>query len=117
MYRKSIKATSSSGVMSTRSFQSGLPAVFANRSQTALTTAAVARWMTPFSGPIQRSWLSPTSSRQKVPMSANRSSVERPTTSGRSASTAATTTSVPRPIVNVSPCPSSPSPASVRTTT
>ena len=37
--------------MSTSSFQSGLPAVLANRSQTALTTAAVARWMTPFSGP------------------------------------------------------------------
>ena len=32
-----------------------------------MTTAAVARWMTPFSGPIQRSWLSPTSSRQKAP--------------------------------------------------
>ena len=29
----------------------GLPARFATRSQTALTTAAVARWMTPFSGP------------------------------------------------------------------
>ena len=71
-----------------------------------MTTAAVARWMTPFSGPIQRSWLSPTSDRQNAPMSAKSSSLERPTTSGRSASTAATTTSVPRPIVNVSPWPS-----------
>ena len=45
------------GVMSASSFQSGLPSDFAYRSQTALTTAAVARWITPFSGPIQRSWL------------------------------------------------------------
>ena len=88
------------------------PRVFAKRSQTALTTAAVARWITPFSGPIQRSWLSPTSVRQNAPMSAKSSSVRRPTTSGRSASTAATTTSVPRPIVNVRPWPSRPSPAS-----
>ena len=60
MYRKSISATCSARVMSQISCQSGLPARFANRSQRALTTAAVARWMTPFSGPIQRSWLSPT---------------------------------------------------------
>ena len=78
MYRKSTSATISSGVMSTTSFQSGLPAVFANRSQTAFTTAAVARCITPFSGPIQRSWLSPTSCRQNAPMSANSSSVDRP---------------------------------------
>ena len=97
------------------SFHSGLPARFATRSQTALTTAAVARWMTPFSGPIQRSWLSPTSVAPEARRGrANSSSVERPTTSGRSASTAATTTSLPRPIVNVRPWPSSPSPASVR---
>ena len=70
MYRKSTRATISAGVMSTRSFHSGLPAVLANRSQTAFTTAAVARWMTPFSGPIQRSWLSPTSARQNSPISA-----------------------------------------------
>ena len=43
--------TSSSGDISTRSFHSGLPARFASRSQIALMTAAVARWMTPFSGP------------------------------------------------------------------
>ena len=103
--------------MSQSSFQSGLPSRFAKRSQTAFTTAAVARWITPFSGPIQRSWLSPTSVRQNWPMSANSSSVRRPTTSGRNASTAATTTSVPRPIVNVSPWPSGPAGSSVRTTT
>ena len=45
--------------MSASSFHTGLPSALAQRSQTALTTAAVARWMTPFSGPIQRSWLSP----------------------------------------------------------
>ena len=70
--------------------------------------------MAPFSGPIQRSWLSPTIARQNAPRSRSVASTSRPTTSGRSASTAATTTSVPRPIVNVSPWPSSPSPASVR---
>ena len=32
------------------------PARRAQRSQSALTRAAVARWMTPFSGPTQRSW-------------------------------------------------------------
>ena len=89
--------------MSPSSRQSGLPARLANRSQTALTMAAVARWMTPFSGPIQRSWLSPTRLRQNPPMSANRSSVDRPTTRGWRARTPATTTSVPRPIVNVKP--------------
>ena len=74
--------------MSTSSFQSGLPARFAKRSQTALTTAAVARWMTPFSGPIQRSWLSPTRSppeRAQVGVESPRPIG--PTTSGASAST------------------------------
>ncbi len=99
--------------MSTSSFQTGLPSAFAQRSQTALTIAAVARWIAPFSGPIQRNWLSPTMCRQKAPMSAvNRSSV-RPRTSGASARIAATQTSLPRPIVKVSPCPSSPAGLSV----
>ncbi len=89
--------------MSTSSFQSGLPARFATRSQAALTTAAVARWMTPFSGPIQRNWLSPTRSRQKPPRSASVASTDRPTTRGAIARTPATTTSVPRPVVNVKP--------------
>ena len=40
-------------------FQSGLSARLAATSHRALTTAAVARWMTPFSGPSHRSWLSP----------------------------------------------------------
>ncbi len=52
--------------MSATRCHSGLPSTLAHRSQTALTSAAVARWMTPFSGPSQRScpWL--TSSRQNA---------------------------------------------------
>ena len=88
--------------MSTSSFQSGLPARFAKRSQTAFTTAAVARWITPFSGPIQRSWLSPTRSRQNASHVAEGLDVA-PDDEGPRASTPATTTSVPRPIVNVKP--------------
>ena len=102
-----MQATSSAELMSTSSFHSGLPVDFAYRSQTALTIAAVARWITPFSGPIQRSCESPVSRRQKAPMSANSSSASSPATSGASASIAATQTSLPRPIVNVKPCPSS----------
>ncbi len=83
----------------------------------ALTTAAVPRWMAPFSGPIQRSWLSRVTVFQKAPMSAQACSTGQPSTSGRSASIAAQTTSLPRPMVNVNPCPSSPSSASVRSTT
>ena len=64
-----MHATTCSGVMSTRSFQTGLPSILAQRSQTAFTTAAVARWMAPFSGPIQRSWLSPVTVRQNPRMS------------------------------------------------
>ena len=48
-------ATNCSGVRSATSFQTGLPSRFAQRSQTAFTIAAVARWITPFSGPSQRS--------------------------------------------------------------
>ena len=73
MYRKSMHATTCSGVISASSFQRGLPSTLANRSQTAFTIAAVARWMTPFSGPSQRSWESVTSRRQKPPRSATRS--------------------------------------------
>lgn len=50
----------SSGVKSTMSFHKGFPRLLANMSQTALLMAAVARWMTPFSGPSQRCWGSPT---------------------------------------------------------
>ena len=103
--------------MSASSFQSGLPSRFAHRSQTALTTAAVARWMTPFSGPSQRSCVSETRLRQKPRMSAQIASSVRPTTSGSSARAAATQTSVPRPLVNVRPWPSRPSSALVRSTT
>ena len=95
--------TSASGDMSTSSFQSGLPSTLAYRSHTALTMAAVARWMTPFSGPTQRSWPSPTSSYQNAAKSSTIEASVRPTTSGPSASTAATHSSLPRPVVNVMP--------------
>ena len=68
-----------------------------------LATAAVARWIAPFSGPIQRSWLSPVRRRQKPPISAVIDSSVRPTTNGARARAAATHTSLPRPIVNVRP--------------
>ena len=51
--------------------------ILAQRSQTALTTAPVARCIAPLSGPIQRSWLSPVMWRQNAPMlSATSSHVE-----------------------------------------
>jgi aryl-alcohol dehydrogenase-like predicted oxidoreductase len=68
-----------------------------------LTIAAVARWITPFSGPSQRSCESVTRRRHSPPRSAARSSTLAPTTCGESASIAATQISVPRPIVKVSP--------------
>ena len=111
-----MQRTTSAGLMSARSFHTGLRSAFAQRSQTAFTTAAVARWIAPFSGPIQRSWLSPVICRQKAPMSPASCSSVWPTMSGRSAFAAATTTSFPRPIVNVSPCPARPSLRSVRST-
>lgn len=102
-----MQRTSSAGVMSATSCQTGLPSALAHRSQAALTTAPVARWIAPLSGPIQRSWLSPVTWRQNRPMSDAIQSRSRPTTSGRSASIAATQISLPRPMVKVSPCPSS----------
>ena len=84
---------------------SGLPSAFAHRSHTALTSAAVARWIAPFSGPIQRSCESPVKVRQNAPGSAATSSRRGPTTRPASARIAATTISVPRPIVNVMPWP------------
>src|SRR5436309_1206545 len=101
MYLKSTHRTSSIGLRSTSSFHTGLPSAFAQRSHTAFTTAAVARCIAPLSGPIQRSWLSPVMRRQKAPMSAAIASSVSPTMSGSSACAAATTTSFPRPIVNV----------------
>ena len=50
--------TSCSAGMSVSSFHSGLFSAFAHKSQIAFTTAAVDRCTTPFSGPIQRYWLS-----------------------------------------------------------
>ena len=97
--------------------RAGHPRLFAQRSQTALTTAPTARCMTPFSGPSQRSWPSDTSERQKPRMSPVIPSSVRPTTSGSSARMAATQTSVPRPFVKVSPWPVSSRPESVWRTT
>ncbi len=105
MYRKSMAATSSSGERCESSCQSGTPTSFAHRSQTAFTTAPAARWMTPFSGPSQRSWSSETSERQKLRMSPVIPSSVRPATRGSRARIAATQTSVPRPFVKVSPWP------------
>ena len=79
------------------------PASRALRSQSALTSAAVARCTTPFSGPSQRSCESPVIRRHAAPMSAVSSSASRPVTRRPSASTAATSRSVPRPIANVKP--------------
>ena len=59
-------ATICCGVMSASSFHSGLPACLACRSHIALTMAAIAMWMTPFSGPSQRSCESPASDRQNA---------------------------------------------------
>ena len=115
--RKSRQRTSACGLMSASSFHTGLPSLFAHRSHTALTTAAVARWMAPFSGPIQRSWLSPVTWRQNAPMSATMWSSVRPTMREARAFTAATTTSLPRPQVKVRPWPASPRGSSVSSTT
>jgi hypothetical protein len=65
-----MHATNCSGVMSATSFHTGLPSTLAYKSHTALTIAAVAKWITPFSGPIQRSCVSLVSRRQKPAMSA-----------------------------------------------
>ena len=76
-----------------------MPARRAARSQTAFTTAPAAIWMAPFSGPSQRNWLSPTSSRANDRVSATASSIETPRTSGSNALIAALCTSLPRPTV------------------
>ena len=81
---------SPSGERFASSCQSGWPARLARRSQMALTTAAVARWTTPFSGPSQRSWLSEARLRQNARMSPVMPSSVRPTTNGSSARIAAT---------------------------
>jgi len=112
-----MQRTTSAGLMSTRSFHTGLRSDFAQRSHTAFTTAAVARCIAPLSGPIHRSCGSPVISRQKRPMSCAIASSVLPTMSGRSAFAAARTTSLPRPVVNVSPCPETLSPRSVFKTT
>ncbi len=97
--------TISAGDMSLTNCHSGLPAVFAHRSHTALTTAAVARWTTPFSGPSHRIWLSPVISRQNVPKSSTISGKDRCWTKPRNDWTAAAHSSVPRPSVNARPWP------------
>jgi hypothetical protein len=73
-----------------------------------LTIAPVAMWMTPFSGPSQRSCTSAESERQNATGSAWMSAIDRPTTWWARARTAAQVISLPRPLVNVKPAPSSP---------
>ena len=102
-YRKSTQATNSSGVNPLTSFQTGIPAWRAYKSHRALTIAASARWMTPLSGPIQRSCESPVKRRQTAPGAARNSSSVSPTTRCSWAMTAAQTTSLPRPMVKVDP--------------
>ncbi len=64
--------------------------------------------MAPLSGPSHRNWLSPVKRRENAPRSDSASATGMPATSGTSARTAATCTSLPRPTVNASPYPSSP---------
>lgn len=125
MYLKSITETSFSGSISTKSFQRGFPSIFAHKSQRALIMAAVAKWITPFSGPIHLIWLWQASVFQNWPKLLYMSSSFLPTTKGSKALTACTTlweqctyyfvictqlfifipTSVPLPIVKVNPWP------------
>jgi hypothetical protein len=72
--------------------------------------------MTPFSGPSQRSWLSPTSRRQKRAGAAISASRLLPTSSGASARTAPQHSSLPRPMVKVMPYPYSPGESVLSTT-
>ena len=80
------------------------PARLARRSHTAFTTAPIAMWMTPFSGPSQRSWLSQTRRRRGRPVGQD-SSTSRPTRKGSQAPMAASWTSLPRPMVKTKPWP------------
>uniref|UniRef100_A0A0K2U9G0 Uncharacterized protein n=1 Tax=Lepeophtheirus salmonis TaxID=72036 RepID=A0A0K2U9G0_LEPSM len=50
-----MRETICSGLISTRSFQTGFLSILPHRSQNALTIAANARFITPLSGPIHRS--------------------------------------------------------------
>ena len=92
--------------MSASSFHKGLPSTFAYRSHTALMSAADARWIAPFSGPIHRNCCSPVMARQNPRISDVIDSRVRPTTIGARALIAATQTSVPLPSVKVRPWPS-----------
>ncbi len=103
-----MQRTSSSGDMSATSCHTGLPSDLDQRSHIAFTIAPVARWIAPLSGPIQRSWLSEVTCRQKRPMSSATHARSSPTTRCRIASIAAQQISLPRPMVKVSPWPSSP---------
>src|SRR5687768_17642196 len=80
MYWKSIVDTNCSGVRSAASFQTGFFSDLAQRSQIALTTAPRARWVTPFCGPSQRSWLSWARARQNAAKSFVMPARLRPTT-------------------------------------
>ena len=100
--------------MSASSFHKGFASAFAYKSQTALTAAAVAKWTTPFSGPSQRNWLSPVIKSQNAAMSSVNDSRVLPTSRSPSARAAAQQSSLPRPMVKASPCPSRPSAPSVR---
>ena len=57
-YLKSTRDTNCSGVISTKSFQTGFDSILPHKSQKEFTIPATARWSGPFSGPIHRNWLS-----------------------------------------------------------
>ena len=105
-YRKSMQSTNCAGSISVTNFQTGTPRSLAHKSHTALTSAAVARWITPLSGPSQRSCEWFVTCRQNAPMLSTMSDRLRPTTNVANASIAAQHSSLPWPIVNVMPCPS-----------
>jgi hypothetical protein len=101
IYLKSMHLTNSSGDISATILHTGLFKDLAHKSQIAFTTAPSARWMTPFSGPIQRSWESETRYRHVWPQFATREERVRPLMRSATLSIALQTMSFPRPIVNV----------------
>jgi len=82
---------------------SGFPSARAHRSHMALMRAPAARWITPFSGPSQRNWLSPVNCRANAAMLSVSEERLRPLTYRARYSRANAQTSLPRPRVNVRP--------------
>ena len=98
--------TSSSGLMSATRRHTGLPRPW-QESHTALTTAPVARWMAPLSGPIQRSWLSDVTWRRAAHVGGDPVQLQPDDVAGQGLDGGAADV-VARPMVKVRPWPSSP---------